>query len=445
MNRSFRLGLVAALLAVPTLAQSAAQLKKELRTKERVAKNDPEQIFEVGKWAKQHSLAADAKRLFEKVLKLQPDHAGAHEALGFELVDGKWIPAAEAEAARRKKWAEEYAAKGFVEVDGIWVEPDNVEDAMKGIFHHDDEVVSRAEKAALLEGKLRHPQLGTLYDPKFKDKVDAGYYQVGEDKWVDLKEADSFHSELTRPWAIRSAYATLLSTMPLEKLLELKLQANIGQEAVAPLFGGRVAPPDRRPVIIVARTQSEYVTYGTDLGDGTDVAGAFVIREEARVQVPYQKEVRAAICDNDKDWGTRYLRHAAAIAYAQSIADADGVELPLWFLHGIGGYTSRFGNDGDASWFGKQQLQKGGLTNFKSFFSSFALEQDTVGASIYQAGLMFAYATRGGDPAVTAAMEKVSEALSGKGGTKAAIDNLEKALIQAQAGVEKFLNELASK
>lgn len=449
MNRSFRIGLVAALLALPALAQSAAQLKKELRTREKVAKNDPQQLFEVGKWAKQNSLAADAKRLFEKVLKLEPEHAGAHEALGMEQVDGKWIPAAEAEAARRKKWAAEYAAKGFVEVDGVWVEPDNVEDAKKGIFHHDGEVVSRAEKGALLEGMLRHPQLGVLYDPKFKDKVDAGYYQVGADKWVDLKEADTFHSDLSRPWAVRAAYATLLSTMPLEKLLEMKLQANMGQEAVTPLFGGREAPPDRRPVIIIARTQSEYTTYGTDLGDGTDVAGAFIIRPEARLQLPYQKEVRAAVCENQKDWGIRNLRHAAALAYAQSIADADGVELPLWFLHGLGSYTSRFDNDSDAGWFGQQHLQKGGVSNIKSFLSGFALdstlESKDIAFNIFQSGLLLAYATRGGDAAATAAMQQVTDALSGKGGAKKAIDNLEKVLIKSQDGIEKYLSTLIAK
>lgn len=449
MNRCFRIGLVAALLSLPTLAQSPAQLKKELRTREKVAKNDPEQIFEVGKWAKEKSLTAEAKRLFEKVLKLDPEHTGAHRALGFELFDGKWIPANEAEAARKRKIAEEFSAKGFVQIDGVWIAPEQVEDAKKGLFHHEDEVVSRGEKVALMEGSLRHPQLGTLYAAEFKDKVDAGYYQIGETKWVDLKEADAFHSDPSHPWMVRAAYATLLSTLPLEKLLELKLQADMGQEAVQPLFGGRIAPPDRRPAIIIARTQSEYQNYGQDLGDGSDVAGAFVIRPEARLQLPYQKEVRAAVCDNEKNWGPRYVRHAAAIAYAQAIADADGIELPLWLVHGLGSYTSRFNNDADAGWLGKAHIQRGGVGNISSFLSGFRLDADLdpdrIPYNLFQSGLLVAYATRGGNPAVTEAMQRVTEALSGKGGAKAAIAKLEQALVSAQQGIESYLGELVSK
>jgi len=76
------------LALAPALAQSAAQLKSELKAKETAAKKDPEKLFETAKWAKEKALAVDAKRLFEAVLKVKPDHAGANEALGNQLIEG---------------------------------------------------------------------------------------------------------------------------------------------------------------------------------------------------------------------------------------------------------------------------------------------------------------------------------------------------------------------
>lgn len=450
MKISTYLSLVLAVLPAPLMAQSAAQLKKELRSKEQAAKKDPEALFEAGKWAQAKALDADARRLFEKVLKIAPDHAGANEALGNELVEGKWLPTKEAEQARLKAKAAEFAAQGFVEVDGVWVAPDHVDDAKRGVFHHDDEIVTRQEKVAFLQGMVRHPETGQLIDAKFLEQAKGGYFPIDGGRWVDLAEADKYHSDISRPWIIRYAYGSLVSSLPLKKLQELKPMAEQGHEKVAPLFGGRVVAPALRPVVIVAKTEADYRTYGTELGDGSDAAGSFLMRPEARFKVPLQGEVRAAVCDNHKDWGQRYVRHSAAMAYANAIAEQDGVQLPLWFLEGVGSYTSRFDNDGDAGWFGKQHVAKGGVGNIKAFFAGFAIsgemESKDIAFNIFQAGLLLSYATRGGDKEVTAAMEAVTEALSGKSkGADKAIEKLEKKLIGAKDGVAAHLQELIAK
>lgn len=451
MNISTCLSIVLAVLPAPLIAQSSAQLKKELRTKEQAAKKDPDALFEAGKWAQAKSLDADAKRLFEKVLKIAPDHAGANEALGYELVEGKWIPAKEAEKARLKAKAAEFAAKGFVEVDGVWVEPDQVDDAKRGVFHHDGEPVTRQEKVAFLQGMVRHPETGLLIDAKFLEQAKNGYFPIGDDnRWVDLAEADKYHSDLGRPWIIRYSHGHLVSSLPLKKLQELKPLADQGHEKVATLFGGRVVSPALRPVVIVAKTEADYRTYGTELGDGTDAAGSFLMRTEARFKVPFQGEVRAAVCDNHKDWGPRYVRHSAAMAYANAIAEEDGIQLPLWFVEGVGSYTSRFDNDSDAGWFGKQHVAKGGVGNLKAFFAGYAIsgemESKDIAYNIFQSGLLLSFATRGGDQEVTAAMEAVTAALSGKGkGADKAIEKLEKKLIGAQDGVTAHLQGLVAK
>ncbi len=149
--------LLFASLMAPALGQTAAKLKQELRTKEAEAKKDPEALFLVGKWATEKALIEDAKRLYQAVIKIKPDHAGANEALGNQLLEGKWLPAKEAEALRKKAQAAELAAKGYVEVAGVWVEKDKVEDAKRGIFHHSGELLTKDELAAFNAGKVRHP------------------------------------------------------------------------------------------------------------------------------------------------------------------------------------------------------------------------------------------------------------------------------------------------
>ena len=124
MKARFSFSLCLFVLAIPAVAQSA-NLKQELRTKESAASKDADALFQVAKWANEKGLVADAKRLYQAVLKLKPDHQDANLAVGNQLVEGKWLAAKDAEVARKKAMAVEYAAKGFVEVAGVWVEKDN--------------------------------------------------------------------------------------------------------------------------------------------------------------------------------------------------------------------------------------------------------------------------------------------------------------------------------
>ncbi|MFK7739453.1 MAG: hypothetical protein AB8H80_03950 [Planctomycetota bacterium] len=443
------LALLAAAPADAT-AQSKSKLKRELRTMEKAAKKDPEKLFEAATWASEKELDKDAKRILQKVLKMAPDHAEANKLAGNVQIEGKWLPKAEADKLREAAMEAEYAGKGYKKVDGLWIEPELVEDAKKGIFHHGDEIVTRDEKLALMTDKARHPITGRMIDKKQLDKAKEGYFQVAGGKWVDRKEADEFHSSFARPWVFRSYKTTIMSTLPLEEIEKIKVHSDDGVETAAPFFGGRELPPALRPVIMVAATRSEYTELGQSLGDGTDVAGAFLITEDATFSLN-GRVVRPAICENEKDWGSRYIRHAAALAYINAIAEESGADLPLWFVHGVGSLTSRFHNDADAGWFGKQHIAKGGVSDIRSFFNDFELSSDLqpkqIGFNLYQAGLLLSYATRGGNEEATNAMLAVTASLSGegKGSASKAISKLEKVLAGCKDGVTEHLKKLVAK
>ena len=451
MKLTTSIPVILALLATPAVAQSKSKLKKELKTMEKAAKKDPDQLYEAGKWGKENGLTKEADKIFKRVLKFDENHAGANTALGNEEVDGVWMPAKQAKKLREKALQAEYSAKGFKRIDGIWVEPEKVKDARQGIFWHEGEKVTRDQKTSYQNGMVRHPVTGQFIKKDDLQKAENGYFPLAEGKWGDKAEADKFHGKLGSPWIVRSSYATIVTTLPLDKIEEMKRFADQGQETVMPLFRGRELPPALRPVIIIAKTRAEYKTYGESLGDGTDVCGAFLINEDAEFRVRGQGVVRPAVCNNDKDWGTRYLRHAAAIAYVNAVVAEAGADLPLWFVHGCGTLASRFENDRDAGWFGKQHMAKGGVGPIKSWLSNYDLSPDLdtkdIDYNLFQAGLMLAYGMRGGDQQVTEALMGVTNALSadGKGSAGKALTSFEKLLDGKKDSIVEYLNKLIAK
>ncbi|MDQ7780090.1 MAG: hypothetical protein RDV41_10335, partial [Planctomycetota bacterium] len=52
---------------------------------------DAEARFALSNWCRQKGLAQQASELIAKTLEIDPDHAGAHRALGRIKVDGSWV------------------------------------------------------------------------------------------------------------------------------------------------------------------------------------------------------------------------------------------------------------------------------------------------------------------------------------------------------------------
>lgn len=57
----------------------------------RVGANDTQGRYELGLWCLQNGLAADATAAFRRVIELNPEHADARAALGYERVGNAWI------------------------------------------------------------------------------------------------------------------------------------------------------------------------------------------------------------------------------------------------------------------------------------------------------------------------------------------------------------------
>lgn len=73
----------------------------------KIDRTDTLDLLDLADWCKENHLDREARRLYKKVLKLEPDNEEAHEALGHVQYKGKWVTREELKALKAKEKAEE--------------------------------------------------------------------------------------------------------------------------------------------------------------------------------------------------------------------------------------------------------------------------------------------------------------------------------------------------
>lgn len=82
-------------------------------TLSRLAPDDVTGRYELAQWLREEGAETLARRLLEQVIALDPDHAEARRALGYQLYDGRWLTPEELHALR-----------GEVLFRGEWMTPE---------------------------------------------------------------------------------------------------------------------------------------------------------------------------------------------------------------------------------------------------------------------------------------------------------------------------------
>lgn len=103
---------------------------------------------ELARWASQHRMEGQASRAYGMVLALEPDDREARGALGFALLDGRWVTQEVA-----------YRTRGFVRYEGEWMLPDEArirqEDAAAGQAARDAERSARKAELDQLKAEVQ--------------------------------------------------------------------------------------------------------------------------------------------------------------------------------------------------------------------------------------------------------------------------------------------------
>lgn len=97
---------------IKTIERSADAEGETERLRRELAEGDADERYRFGVHLRERGRADEARRVFEGVLKLEPEHPGARAALGYVHHDGYWILA-----------SDHYRAQGLVEHRGEWITP----------------------------------------------------------------------------------------------------------------------------------------------------------------------------------------------------------------------------------------------------------------------------------------------------------------------------------
>lgn len=105
----------------------------EFEKRESAAGDNVEKLWALHEWCMDEQRSARSPAVLRRLIRLQPDHEGAHLALGHEFGGGQWFTRPEA-LARFLKGQEEPMAtqRGYKLQNGLWMHTDDVTLAGKG-------------------------------------------------------------------------------------------------------------------------------------------------------------------------------------------------------------------------------------------------------------------------------------------------------------------------
>jgi hypothetical protein len=132
-------------------------LPEEALAKRRAALDpkDAEGRWRLAREAKEQKLRKAYEELVDEVLRLDPAHAGANEARGRVLFEGKWMKPAERDALEAARERDAKAAQGLVEYKGRWVTPEEKEALERGLVKKDGRWMTERE-AREMEGLVEY-------------------------------------------------------------------------------------------------------------------------------------------------------------------------------------------------------------------------------------------------------------------------------------------------
>lgn len=448
------------------------------------AGGDPGALWNLHRWCVETERPARSRAVLRRIVRLEPDHALARQALGHAGSADNWFKSEGAQRRyERSQEPERAAALGLVEHKGRWMHRDERPLASKGRVKEPEsgQWLTPAERERLDAGWVRQDL--EWISPEEAARRDEGLWRV-DGEWLGLEAADLSRARIEDPWVIPSTEVLLFSTV--ERATSLRaieamgraldeLRRVFGTEPVLPLRVGllrdeeqfdrfAMGEPDGRrapahggrlhvvhsaffaesyfPMLDGERT---FGGMGVGLWDPSVPSGDLFGVHSARLAVglsfvdaldPSPKAVRRALKK-----GPQPEHHAAYAAEKR---------LPAWLRYGGAVYAERYfqddtvATDGDPWWarnWSLDNLRRAG--DLRSLEAVFAFELDPDRAEdgrklLLEAGLLVAFALDGGCAPVMAAHEDLKRALVNDRLHPNQIQALEKALLEHEDELRTF-------
>jgi len=462
-----------------------------------------EDVSKLMELAKTFSSGGDrdaAKKVYERVIEIDPNHEEAHKALRHHFYDNQWFTSyAELSKYRREETAK-MKEKGLVRWKDEWVaEADKPYLDMgwvKGENGKWADPVAAARDKQVAEWKAKGYQYraddSSWVAPEDMAHWNASLWKCG-DEWVDMEKANAYHSQIGQWWQKDGEHFVAWSTCDWEGANYAAWYADQIYPDMVRLFG---VQPTKKPHFVVLNSLDQYnqaaggnppllpETEGISSVHGAYFADGFIVPDQATGAFQYLG-CGVSWWDRAGDmklWGPYWLRWAAAQSYCEAIdpswnaisefiaAATGGGQpsannfwseklIPRWMRYGAASYAERFlkdpqAGDGGNPWairegsFAKIK-ENGGMHKVEDIFA-FAIDlNDPDNTSrLYQgAGRVVAYLLDGADgdkklrEKHSAFKATLKAMLSGGGDRKdydKAVDALQKELAKSERDIKKY-------
>ena len=448
------------------------------------AGDDPVRLWELSQWCLEYGRPVLARGVLSRLLRSDPDHARAREALGHRSGAGRWF-ASEASYRRFQASQEGTAARarGYVKHKDLWLHKEDRVRAGKGLVKDPDTGLwlSVADRKKLAGGWVMQDL--EWIPPGEVGHVDRGLWKV-DGEWVGQARADRHHAKIEHMWHIPSSQVLLNTTC--DRAVALRAVA-VMESAVGEcrrVFGAEPVLPLQ---VTLLRDEEQYDRFSFGDPDGRRLAShagrANLVHSAfyAESLFPFEGGKRRfagqgvgywdTLAPHGDFFGANAARLALGLSFAEALDpskkavraalargpgagfhDAYQAEkrIPAWLRFGAAVYAERFYRDtsvppdGDEWWVRTWSIEnlknKGELRALKEIFAFELNPEDRSDAQKLQieAGLVVAFLVDGDCGPVKAAHGRLKAQLAGGRLSAKTIQDLEAAISDNAPALRAF-------
>jgi hypothetical protein len=474
---------------------SAAIDDPALDTKIAAAGNDVAKLSDLANGYVAAGADADAKKVFKKILELDPNQEAAHRALNHQLYDKKWFESFAELAKYKREEAARMKEKGLARFKDEWVPEGDVPFLNMGWQKDAHGTWIDPVEAARVKLAAERTAAGCQFradDSSWVAPEDFPHWTAKEwkcgNEWVDMAKANEFHAKFETPWNVDGEHFVVWTTCDWDGGNAARWYAEKCFPELVRIFG---AQPATKPHFVVLNSLAQYnqAAGGTppllpESEGFSSLHGAYFADAMFDLASKPPQYLGAGVCfwdrknDSLKGWGPYWLRWAAAQSFVDGIDPSWGFvgdtiasgagggqrpeavefwsekKIPRWMRYGAASYVERFmknpeaaagANPWDLRGFAFAELKKAGGMHKVDEICAFGLDINRLEYSsrLYdEAGLIVSFLLDGSDnvKSVQASHDAFKAAL--KSGSKkdviAASTALQKELAAHESDIKKF-------
>ena len=275
-----------------------------------------------------------AKKLFNKVVKLDKNHTEARAALGFELGDDlKWRSGKALEKFNRGKVEKKLKAQGWVKRNGQFVPPYDAKCIDAGLVKHESAWHSKSDVKKLKAGMFFLE--GNWYEKSDRLRLDNGERMV-EGQWATIADLDKTGRQPDSPWVVESEHFVVQAPLSHRTIMVLIKQLEANWEPMFALFGDGpvIASRDDKIKIQLHKNVTDYRAVSPDHTVAGNDRVSLYSSTQGAFYSPRTKTVLGYY--HSPDYLCQWIQHSTTHAFLDRLTHEKGLQSNMF--EAIGAY-----------------------------------------------------------------------------------------------------------